>query len=86
MWIDATLTLDQAFGSATTAKLTAVYGDVLADVTRDRLYSATPRSLRLTIVTALLAEAERGETDCDRLKAAALVALAGYDDGPENEA
>jgi hypothetical protein len=70
------LSLHDRFGPDATARLTAVYGEVLASVTEGRSYRIPPRPVRLTIVEALLNEAERGEFDPARLKQAVLSAIA----------
>jgi hypothetical protein len=77
MWSNQTTSLTQRFGADRTAQLAVIYGEVLAMVTRGQACRIPPRGVRLTVVTALLGEAERGECDPVRLKAAVLSVLQG---------
>jgi hypothetical protein len=63
------------FGPENTTKLAATYRDILISVTGGHLDRMPSRPVRLTIVSAMLAEADRGEFDPARLKEVALSAL-----------
>jgi hypothetical protein len=67
--------LNDMFGPENTTKLAATYRDILISVTGGHLDRMPSRPVRLTIVSAMLAEADRGEFDPARLKEVALSAL-----------
>ena len=75
MWTREPETLRDMFGAENSARLSLVYKDVLASVTKGRGDPIPSRAVRLAIVTALLAEADQGEFDPARLKRAALSAV-----------
>jgi hypothetical protein len=75
MWSQQTISLTQKFGPERTAQLAVVYGEVLALASKGQVSRFLPRGVRLAVATALLGEAERGEHDPARLKAAVLSAL-----------
>lgn len=79
MWTRDPETLNEMFGSEKSARLASVYKDVLASVTSGQSGRVPSHPVRLAIVTALLAAAERGEFDPLRLKQAALSAVVAND-------
>jgi hypothetical protein len=75
VWTREPETLSEMFGPENSARLASVYRDVLASVTNGQSDRVPSHPVRLAIVTALLAAAERGEFDPSRLKQAALSAV-----------
>lgn len=67
--------LIEMYGPENTARLASTYREILISVSGGHLGRVPSRTVRLAIVSAMLASADRGEFDPARLKQAALSAL-----------